>query len=136
MGKKGKPLLTAPYMTEVRRGHPVAHADGRVRVHRAVLYDKIGGGEHPCHWCQALVTWAVERGKRALVADHIDGDTWNNDPANLVPSCNGCNVSRKARAAIRCRNGHLYAPGTTSIRVSDGTRVCLICSRIRDRNRR
>lgn len=135
MGKKGKPLLTARYMTEVRKGHPVAHADGRVRVHRANLHDKIGPGEHPCHWCGRIVSWDVRRGAKALVSDHVDGDTWNNEPENLVPACNGCNVSRLTRAATECRNGHPWAPETTSIRVSDGTRVCLLCSRERDRNR-
>lgn len=47
MGKHGKPLVSSKYMTQARPGHPTAHSDGRVRVHRAVLFDAIGYRHEP-----------------------------------------------------------------------------------------
>lgn len=78
-------------------GHPLADERGAIGEHRAVLFAKLGPGRHPCHWCGTIVEWrpvgaALEQG--SLRADHLDGDRRNNDPANLVPSCNGCNVRR------------------------------------------
>ena len=58
-----------------------------------ILYDKIGAGPHPCHWCGDKLVWAVASGT-GIVADHLDGDTQDNDPENLVPSCRGCNANR------------------------------------------
>lgn len=93
---QGYKLVTVP-------GHPLANARG-VFEHRVVLYDKIGPGEHPCHWCGTLVTWGVTTAAdpAALLADHVDFDRLNNDPANLVPSCWSCNITRtRARAGVR-----------------------------------
>lgn len=53
--------------------------------------------------------------KGALVVDHLDGDKANNDIANLVPSCNTCNLLTRsvhgvgARAQGRsCAVGHVH----------------------------
>ncbi len=133
MGKHGPPLKVAKYMTEKRPGHPVAHADGRVRVHRAVLYDKIGPGPHPCHWCGLSVDWY---GDPELHADHLDANTWNNDPANLVASCPPCNSARTMREADSCVNGHAYTPENIYRAPSRPTnRICRQCCRERDRRR-
>ena len=70
--------------------HPLARHRGYVYLHRAVLYDAIGAGGHPCHWCGSLVVW--EDG--SLTADHLDWNRENNDPANLIPSCLACNSKR------------------------------------------
>lgn len=79
-------------------GHPLANKHGLVYVHRMVLYDKIGPGPHKCRWCGATVRWVLGGLiKGALVADHLDWDATNNDPSNLVPSCNPCNASRLGR---------------------------------------
>lgn len=79
-------------------GHPLAMKWGYVLEHRFVLYESIGPGSHPCHWCKATVSWGApgtgNRSKGVLVVDHMDGDKLNNDIGNLVPSCNGCNISR------------------------------------------
>lgn len=73
--------------------------------HRLILFDKIGPGEHACHHCGKLVSWdvSIHRDRahsddhtRALVSDHLDFDKLNNDPDNLVPSCNLCNSTRGA----------------------------------------
>lgn len=68
--------------------HPLA-VNGKVYEHRIVLFAIIGSGTHPCHWCNNPVTWMVD-----LEVDHVDGNTTNNTPANLVPSCHQCNVGR------------------------------------------
>lgn len=76
-----------------QKDHPLAHR-GNVAEHRKVLYDKIGPGPHPCHWkCGKILQWD----RWHLVSDHLDGDTFNNNPDNLVPSCQGCNM-RRAKA--------------------------------------
>jgi hypothetical protein len=68
--------------------------------HRLVLYEKIGPGQHPCNYCGETVEWKVgqhtQRGN--LIAEHVDGDTTNNDPENLVPSCQSCNNRKNSRA--------------------------------------
>lgn len=76
--------------------HPVAMKGGVVRVNRKVLYDKIGPGAHPCHWCGRPVSWELSYPKDsgALVSDHLDGDKANNDPSNLMPACGSCNLLR------------------------------------------
>lgn len=75
-----------------RWDHPLASKNGDVGEHRMVLYDKIGPGPHPCYWgCGKLLEWG---GLEGIIADHVDHDKSNNDPANLVPSCNPCNWRR------------------------------------------
>lgn len=78
------------YRAVTAHGHPLADRWGHVLEHRMVLFDKIGPGEHPCHWCGAPVEW----GGLSLTADHVNFDRSDNDPANLVPACNPCNVRR------------------------------------------
>lgn len=74
--------------------HPLARAQGKVLEHRAVLYDSIGPGAHPCHWCGARLGWDLVNGRGGLNVDHLDDDKLNNDPANLVPACLDCNTKR------------------------------------------
>ena len=89
-------LVSAPFTVHsagYRRlrpdAHPLADSSGYVFEHRAVLYDKIGPGVHPCHWCGRELIW-----REGLEVDHIDFDRANNAPANLVPSCHRCNTGR------------------------------------------
>jgi hypothetical protein len=81
-----------------RNGYVRIHAaDGlHILEHRVILLAKIGPGTHPCHWCGAPVTWTkgMRLGPGVLVTDHVDWDKTNNDPANLVPACQPCNVTR------------------------------------------
>lgn len=70
--------------------HPLA-IRGAVAEHRKVLYDKIGPGPHPCHWCRKMLYWG---GHDGICVDHLDDDKSNNDPENLVPSCSPCNSLR------------------------------------------
>ena len=75
-------------------GHPLANTYGHVLEHRMVLYDTIGPGPHPCHWCDIPVNWEAGITATALITDHLDFNRANNDPANLAPACNVCNVRR------------------------------------------
>lgn len=72
------------------KGHPLAMSLGRIYEHRYVLYEAIGEGPHPCHWCGTLLDWG-----RELHVDHLDDDRLNNDLGNLVVSCRQCNRDRQ-----------------------------------------
>ncbi len=99
-------------------GHPLAPPSGAVAISRVTLYDRIGPGEHPCHWCGDLVEWMVGRGvrnPRALLVDHLDHDATNDDPANLVPSCNPCNSHRRHNG-----NSAIIEPDELVFITSDG----------------
>ena len=109
------------------------HRNANVLLSRAVLYDKIGPGKHPCHWCGRIVEWMVggHRGVKPgqLVADHLDKNPENNSPDNLVPSCQSCNVKRGM--------ANLIQPGEPTVRsrtVHDRVtraeeRICPICGK-------
>lgn len=88
----------APYRFVKIVGHPLADIRGWVAEHRVVLHDKIGPGEHRCHWCGKAVVWRQGRrpwrAEESLVVDHLDDNGQNNDFANLVASCVGCNGLR------------------------------------------
>lgn len=91
-----------------QQGHPLAGPNGGVMEHRAVLYDKIGPGQHPCHHCGTVVEWGLD-----LHVDHLDDDPLNNDPDNLVPSCFPCNIHRTQRERPLCPRGHERTPENT-----------------------
>lgn len=83
-------------MCTVEPGHPLAPPSGLVAVARLTLWEKIGPGPHPCHWCKESVDWVNGRyAKGALIADHLNWDTADDSPGNLVPSCNACNGHRR-----------------------------------------
>jgi len=90
------------YVVAYRHGHPLARPDGRVMAHRAVLFDKIGPGDHPCATCGRTVSWDKHwpADEGALVVDHMDADKTNNQPDNLAPSCQQCNAIRTCRASV------------------------------------
>lgn len=97
---KGTGNISNGYVVVYMPGHPLVAGKSRPRVHmhRAVLYDAIGPGPHPCHWCGKSVTFRVRSGGPDwLVVDHLDHDGLNNDRSNLVPSCTRCNTMRHGR---------------------------------------
>jgi hypothetical protein len=79
--------------------HPLAGKHGKVYEHRAALYDSIGAGPQPCHWCGTTVRWTSTRGDAdCLQVDHLNGVGDDNRPDNLVPSCGPCNTTRGVQA--------------------------------------
>lgn len=83
------------YAIRTDRGHALARVQGKVLEHRRVLFDLIGPGPHPCHWCSVPVDWSYGLDPEdVLVVDHLDFDGLNNEPSNLVPSCHPCNSAR------------------------------------------
>ena len=124
------------YLRIIDRGHVLAHSDGRVYMHRAVLYDKIGLGEHVCHWCGKQVVWNG-KGIQNLVVDHLDFDKWNNKPENLVPSCRICNSERAIRADFltHCENGHEWSNDNIYVRPDGKGRNCRKCAQLREKRR-
>lgn len=98
----GKYTNADGYVFIYRPEHPLSRAkDGFVREHRAALYDKLDGSTPVCHWCHAALSWETCR------ADHLDENTSNNDPHNIVPACNICNLKRgKARALETYKQRH------------------------------
>lgn len=94
-------IKTAPdgsYVAEYDPKHPLASKQGKVYVHRKVLYEMIGDGPHACHWCGVTVNWSLVIGlPDCLQVDHLDEDKGNNNPDNLVPSCGQCNTTRSTQ---------------------------------------
>lgn len=83
-----------------RPAHPLAPPGGYVAEARIVLYAKVGSGIQRCHWCGRSISWSVGlRGTYAdhVVADHLDSNHTNDDPANLVAACGPCNGTRSRR---------------------------------------
>lgn len=90
------------YRQKYIAGHPLSPKKGSLSEHRRVLYDAIGEGPHPCHWCGLLLYWKPGSGQPKLTVDHLNDDRLDNRPANLVPACNSCQVlrSRLPRAKV------------------------------------
>lgn len=78
------------YMLKHAPDHPLAQKYGFVPEHRLVMYEKLGDQDHfNCHWCDAVLN-----GWDDVVIDHLNEDKADNNPDNLVISCNTCNRIR------------------------------------------
>ncbi|MEV4991247.1 hypothetical protein [Pseudarthrobacter sp. LMD1-1-1.1] len=75
-------------------GHPLATSQDKLLAHRGVLFDAIGPGPHPCHWCSRLLPWQADTAANCINVDHLDFNKLNNSRENLVPSCLDCNTKR------------------------------------------
>lgn len=112
-----------------RPAHPLANRQGYISQARAVLFDAIGNGPHPCHWCGKAVNWiAGKRGvpKGALAVDHVNRDSRDDKRENLVPSCQSCNTFRSREQRHRISSDELSLPNGQS-RVRAEQRVCRTC---------
>lgn len=92
------------YMQLGKPDHPLADSRGIVYIHRMVLFDAIGWGPHPCHWCAKPVGFQVKKGPGGwgtLIVDHADFNTSNNVLTNLLVSCNPCNATRQRKYGDR-----------------------------------
>lgn len=78
--------------------HPLSGLYGNLPYHRYVLHEKLGRPTSSnCHWCDFPLPWKsmlASYYSHSVNSDHVDGDTSNNDPSNLVPSCWWCNANR------------------------------------------
>lgn len=84
------------YRLIYKPGHAMARKSGFALEHRVVLFDHIGDGPHPCHWCGKSMDWHGTQATGVCV-DHLDDDRLNNRTDNLVPACVGCNSKRGKR---------------------------------------
>lgn len=111
------------YRTTHVKGHALAGADGKVYVHRLVLFNTIGPGEHACHWCNVTVSWDKRRGEDgALNVDHINSIGDDNRAENLVPCCVSCNNARsQQRRSDALRNAGWWTSNDTVARLNDPT---------------
>jgi hypothetical protein len=73
-------------------GQPTTANRVRVYAHRLILWQTLGPGQHPCHWCGRPLDW--EPGFGGITTDHLNDDPRDNRPENLVVSCHGCNSGR------------------------------------------
>lgn len=123
-------MATYRYIKVWAPDHPLRGKRGEVFQHRMVLYDEIGPGWHPCHWCGVEVEWRV-RGRGVpttgeLSVDHLDGDKQNNEPGNLVPCCRPCNTRDGYNPArVTDDEAHIVRASGTRLRAS--TSVCQSC---------
>ena len=107
--------------------HPLADKQGKVFEHRMVLSEKLGLGDHPCHWCSKILSWHVHGWEHdALCTDHIDENPLNNHPENLVASCRGCNALR-GRSGHSIQSGELFFTHKNGTRQRAETRICRTC---------
>lgn len=92
----GVTMHSEGYRLVRRNAHSLADSRGYVPEHRLVLWEQLSGKDTTCHWCGMAISWAKRWPKHrdALVVDHLDDDKLNNDPVNLVASCNPCNSTR------------------------------------------
>lgn len=104
--------------------HPLACSDGWVSEHRAVLYSKVGPGQHPCHWCGKQLTWQRGLACDAIEADHVDFNIHNNAPDNIVASCHSCNVKR---SSINIRPDELHVVFRDGRKARAVQRTCDTC---------
>jgi len=101
-------VITSEGYVKIKKLHVLSDGKGWVYEHRLILFEKIGPGKHNCHWCGKEVDFDKKYPEflDALVADHLDNNHQNNNPENLVPSCNICNVARgflKMKATMQAR---------------------------------
>lgn len=122
--------------------HPLSQSISRcgryskVYKHRLILFEKIGNGQHDCHWCKKQIYWG-RKGGDIIIADHLDGNEWNNDLGNLVPSCRRCNLARATRPDFltHCPKGHEYTEENSYYRPDGDGKMCKTCCRERQRKR-
>jgi len=131
--------VTAEYLQVQAIGHPLVGKNGVIRIHRKVLFEKVGPGDQACHWCGVPLAWFPKPGVERLLTDHVDGDKWNNDPDNLVPTCNRCNVTRMTTGPDflnKCVAGHPRTPENTYNPPNVFNPQCRTCRRDTQRARR
>ena len=111
------------------KGHPLLpNGSHSVPEHRLLLWDLIGPGAHPCHYCGVKVEWRPNSrtATGSLTVDHQDRNPLNNAPENLVPSCQSCNSKNQAKAVLDNENYRLNSLGN---RIRGERRNCGYCDK-------
>jgi hypothetical protein len=120
-------MASGTYVRTTRRGHPVADSNGKVYVHRQVLYDEIGDGPHTCHWCKwDGLNWGINRDDPSgLVPDHLNSKRDDNRAENLVPTHSWCNNNRHTieQLGIPWSTFENVAPGDRPALYNPGTKA-------------
>lgn len=75
---------------------PVRMPCGKAYEHRVNHWnDDAWDHDSPeCYWCGRALQWAAKDIENHLTVDHLNEDTHDNDPINLVPACQRCNKLR------------------------------------------
>ena len=110
--------------------HPLAPPSGIVAIARLNLYEKIGPGKHPCHWCGTELEWVAGAGpiSGAIMADHLNYDRTDDSIDNLVPACTQCNAHRTKKGDRRLvRDDELYVTVSRGARTRAVERTCRTC---------
>lgn len=108
--------------------HPLAGKTGLVSEARTVLYTRIGGGVHQCHWCGCAIRWVTGRcgyTAGAIVADHVDNDPINDAQENIVASCGPCNGARTRKIS----KDELFVERSNGTRLRAVERTCAKCDK-------
>jgi hypothetical protein len=90
--------------------HPLAASSGQIYKQRYDLYERIGPGKHPCHWCGRLLEWRTGEDARkagAITVARLD-PARGSEPSNLVPSCLSCNQRQSHPDAITDEEPYVY----------------------------
>lgn len=112
------------YKTVYRPRHPLASKYGNVYVHRMVLFDAIGYGPHPCHWCQRSINWTAKGDPNELQPDHLNGYGDDNRLENLVPPCRTCNSGRASQhKSAALRDAGFWSVNDTIAHLTNRSRV-------------
>lgn len=122
-----KDEITSPYRMIYAPDHPITQGISPYTTeHRVILYDKIGPGAHPCHYCGKRVVWMPgdRTSPGALVADHKDRNSHNNADENLVPSCQSCN-NRNRATGVKADEVFIVRPDGSRLRGE--RRTCTEC---------
>lgn len=106
--------------------HPLVVNSPYIPAARAILYEAIGPGTHPCYHCAEPVTWRPGDGcgPGVLVVDHIDRDPTNDALENLAASCQTCNVLNSGRTVRDDESFRVIKGGT---RLRGERRNCRTC---------
>ena len=94
--------------------HFLASGNGVVSQARVICWESQGRlPSTQCHWCDWEVWWKATGGQVQAQADHLNSNSIDNRPENLVPACYWCNVLRSSRASGKFTQrlelvGHLH----------------------------
>jgi hypothetical protein len=120
------------YIVARAPGHPVTGKSAITFLHRILLYDKIGGGLHSCHYCHTPLAWQHELqrfpvGTKKLLVDHVNNNPSDNADGNLVPCCHACNCKKNSPLSIKDGEAYLSFNNPSRNRLARKRAVSVNC---------